>query len=297
MKDKERPFMNIVNLIFVGAMGPPGGGRSFLTQRFMRHFNLITYTELIDASIKSIFERKVSHFLFKFTDAVKDTIPQSVISTLKLYRQIKSKLLPTPKNPHYLFNLRDMSKVLQGACSASFKHTTEKIDFIRLWIHEMTRAFGDRLINDEDRSWLKEILDVESKNTFGLELENIYNAGKKIIFCDFVLGGDRPYIQVTNLKTFIKKVEDNLVDYNQESKGKPMNLVMFLDACDHVARICRILRSTQGHALLLGVGGSGRQSLARLATYINRYELYQIEVIKAYSMVDFRKNIFDGKCY
>jgi dynein heavy chain len=42
---------------------------------------------------------------------------------------------------------------------------------------------------------------------------------------------------------------------------------------------------------LLGVGGSGRQSLSKLATYISSFKLYQIEVVKGYSMRDWRDNL------
>jgi len=88
----------------------------------------------------------------------------------------------------------------------------------------------------------------------------------------------------------LKKIEEYLEDYNSFSKV-PMKLIMFLDACEHVARVCRVLRQPQGNALLLGVGGSGRQSLARLATYMSSYKMYQIEVVKGYSMKDWRENL------
>jgi dynein heavy chain len=63
-------------------------------------------------------------------------------------------------------------------------------------------------------------------------------------------------------------VEDYLSEYNSESK-QPMHLVMFGDALMHVVKISRVLRQPSGHALLLGVGGSGRQSLTRLSTFIS----------------------------
>ena len=88
----------------------------------------------------------------------------------------------------------------------------------------------------------------------------------------------------------IKKFIEYLNEYNENVKH-PMTLVMFLDACDHVSRICRILRQPKGHALLFGVGGSGRQSLSRLTTYISNYHLYQIEVSKGFNMIMWRDNL------
>jgi dynein heavy chain len=70
-----------------------------------------------------------------------------------------------------------------------------------------------------------------------------------------------------------------------------MQLVWFIDCCEHIARVSRVLNQPSGNALLLGVGGSGRQSCARLATFIANFKVYQIEIVKGYGMTHWRENL------
>jgi len=71
-----------------------------------------------------------------------------------------------------------------------------------------------------------------------------------------------------------KVVDDQLYDFNEANPSKKMNLVLFEAAIEHVVKIHRIITTEFGHALLIGVGGSGRKSLTELAVFIENYEMF-----------------------
>jgi len=71
--------------------------------------------------------------------------------TLSLYNYIIEKLPPTPSRFHYIFNLRDLSRIYEGLTFSTIDKVKTVGQMIRLWRNECLRIFYDLLINDGDR--------------------------------------------------------------------------------------------------------------------------------------------------
>lgn len=67
-----------------------------------------------------------------------------------------------------------------------------------------------------------------------------------------------------------------MAEFNQFYSANRMNLVLFMDAIQHVIKIVRVITTPFGHCLLVGVGGSGRKSLATLSSFISTLSEPQI---------------------
>lgn len=98
--------------------------------------------------------------------------------------------------------------------------------------------------------------------------------------------GEPKYMPITDWAVLHRLLTEALISYNDLVAA--MNLVLFEDAMMHVCRINRILESPRGSALLVGVGGSGKQSLSRLAAFISTLEVFQIQLRKGYGIADLK---------
>lgn len=300
---QERTPKYFHNMQLLCSMGPPSTGRNMVTRRFLRHF-FILYTEPFDGtSLSTIFSSIMDWYFL----GMKGKLPSSIVGlrdqiisgTVQVYTKVIAKLLPTPKKSHYIYNLRDVSRVIQGITKATAYSFSDPNDLIKLWAHECMRVFSDRLINKEDvTTFNEEILKPVMNETFKKGWNSIVKL-EPLLFASFVptrypdndtskIAYPNVYCELVNRDNLIKYSEMFQQKYNEggissEDKDK-LNLVLFMTALEHLVRIVRILGTSFGHALLVGVGGSGKKSLAKLSTFILDYDKFSIEVTKAYDI-------------
>ena len=207
-----------------------------------------------------------------------------------VYSIQKVKMLPTPAKFHYIFNLRDLSRIWEGMLHIAAPEVPGQEDVLALWAHECCRVIADRFTNSDDWRWFNKTM----KETVKEELGGVC-CSEEAYFVDFLRDppeptGDEPedaeleapkvYEQVSTLDLLAEKLTQYMQQYNDTVRGGHMDLVFFRDAMTHLIKISRIIRTDRGNALLVGVGGSGKQSLTRLASFIAGYRTFQITLTR-----------------
>jgi len=297
-RTKDLNLKLLRDLQYIGAMGPPGGGRNPVDPRFVALYNVFNLTPPTHAVLTNIYSAIVNTKYTQFPDNVKAAASKITICVLRLFNFVVDKMPPTPSKFHYIFNLRDLSRVYEGLCNGTPDVIETPAAFVRLWRNESDRVFCDRLTTVEDQNTYYSEMRAILKENYSDCLESaMINPS---LFGDFenavtriTSGGEtedvRLYRDLGGYDNIRKIFSEVLEVYNQENK--PMTLVLFEQALEHLCRIHRIIRNPRGNALLVGVGGSGKQSLTSLATFCAGYKLFQITLSRGYGEDQFKDDL------
>lgn len=303
---KDTSMLYLVDILMIGAMGSPGGRLNSITSRFIRHMHVIGIDTFDDNTITKIFTSILDwHFSKGFESNISRLSKMIVAATIDIYNKSIDNFLPIPAKSHYTFNLRDFSRVINGIVLVPAARMRDPDKLIKLWIHEVFRVFHDRLVDDDDRNKLFEMVKNVVNNQLHLSLDKVLNnllkANENSItsnhICDLLFGmymepdaDPKIYDEVIDLNDLQEKMNYHLIEYNKMSNNS-MSLVLFRYAIEHISRISRIIMQSKGNGLLVGIGGSGRSSCSKLAASICEYDIHQVEITKNYGINEWRDDL------
>ncbi|XP_035641685.1 dynein axonemal heavy chain 10 [Oncorhynchus keta] len=290
-RGKELNYKVLKDLGFIAAMGKAGGGRNEVDTRFISLFSVFNIPFPDEDSLHLIYSSILKGHTRPFEECIQTMCDKLTICTLELYKNIIKDLPPTPSKFHYIFNLRDLSRVYNGLVLTNAERFLTVTQFVRVWRNECLRVFHDRLINEIDKALVQDHIKNLIDEHFKSDLESAMR--DPILFGDYrtALNESEPrvYEDIQDYDASKALFQEILEEYN-ENKTK-MKLVLFDDALEHLTRVHRIIRMDRGHALLVGVGGSGKQSLTKLAAFTAGCEVFEITLSRGYSETNLREDL------
>jgi len=316
----EKPigdFKRVERVWYFAAMNTPGGGKNDVPNRLKRQFAVVNVNLPSKQAINDIFGTLVRGRFDPsiFDSGVVQVAEKLVPMTISLWTSIQKKMLPTPAKFHYLWNVRELSRVFQGVLLATTERfrssppdgveplgpaTSAGAYLLTLWVHECHRVFVDKLVSYQDKDWAGTKIGALVSDAFGPNSEETIQAREPVHFVDWL----RPPIEdeetgeiveanpsfyeavVGGIDEIRERVYEKQKAHNEASRSLKLELVYFDDAIKHLVRISRLLCMARGNGLLVGVGGSGKQSLTRMAAYIAGATPFQITITKTYSEKD-----------
>jgi dynein heavy chain len=309
--ERAGEWKTIVDLHWIAAMPRPSSSSNDLPPRLKRHFLVIGVPMPSQRVVLRVFGSIMDAWatLNKIPEQVQAVLSVLPAATYALLQSMLEKLLPTPAKFHYTFNIRDISRVFQGIMRINGDtHLKHAETAVSLWFNECRSVFSDRLCSNADVKVFEGAILAAAYGSIatlssGSEIINKAVASMKQTFwVDFLseineedenFAPPRFYEQCNDIERVRGRLFNLMKKHNEvpANRSVQLNLVLFDDAVQHIVRITRLLALERSNALLVGVGGSGKQSLARMAAFVARCTCCSIRAAPGYTVNSFLDDI------
>ncbi|XP_021916207.1 dynein heavy chain, cytoplasmic isoform X8 [Zootermopsis nevadensis] len=280
----DQAWVSLERIQFVGACNPPTDpGRKPLSHRFLRHVPVIYVDYPGETSLKQIYGT-FSRAMLRIIPSLRGYAEPLTNAMVEFYLASQERFTQDMQ-PHYVYSPREMTRWVRGICEAIRPLDNLPVEgLVRLWAHEALRLFQDRLVEDSERRWTNENIDIVALKHFpGVDKDAALS--QPILYSNW-LSKDYVPVDREELRDYVKA---RLKVFYEEELDVP--LVLFDEVLDHVLRIDRIFRQPQGHLLLIGVSGAGKTTLSRFVAWMNGLSIFQIKVHNKYTGEDFDEDL------
>ena len=282
----------IHNTQYVACMNPTAGAFT-INPRLQRLFMTLAVDFPGQDSLMKIYGTFLNGHLKHFSADCMELGSKLIQASLANHEKVVASFRKTAVNFHYEFTVRHLSNVFQGLLSSTPDNFNDVNKLSKLWLHESERVYADRLVTVADLNTYNKNVSAIAGKFFKIPgIEDFYKKddAKPLIFCHFAGGiEEKVYNDITEYSKLQKILEDTLEEYNETNAT--MNLVLFEDAMKHICRISRIISNPGGHALLVGVGGAGKQSLSKLSAHLCGMSTYMIVISGSYNVSSLKEDL------
>mmetsp|Transcript_21854 Transcript_21854/g.21017 ORF Transcript_21854/g.21017 Transcript_21854/m.21017 type:complete len:278 (+) Transcript_21854:1578-2411(+) len=240
-----------------------------------------------------LFTQIIESFSLNWPSSVQGSAPLlSIIrATLDLYAYFERHVKPTPAKFLYIFNTRQMFKIIYGIADVDPAYLKSDFELAKLWLHESWRTLCDRISDYGDKKILFGKFNEVARKHFKIGKNKL---SKKIgypLFCSFNKDEEGSYTEVISMQETTANLRRLLNEYNEANKRTKMNIFIFDFLTEFLMKIHRLIKQPYSHGIAIGIEGSGKHSLTKLACFMANFHLYEIKLEASYTCEDWQQDL------
>lgn len=256
-RSSDLTWIRLERIQFIGACNPPADpGRTELGSRFLRHAPVlyVDYPEVV--SLRQIYGT-YARAVLKVAPNLRGYAQPLTQAMVDFYQSSKRRFT-SEQQAHYIYSPRELTRWIRGIYETLRSLEDVEVEgLVRIWAHEALRLFQDRLVDEDEKAWTDSKLDEVAMIHFPT-IDQQKALSRPILFSNWTT----QHYQSIDRDVLREYTKARLRTFYEEELD--VQLVLFDDVLDHVLRIDRVFRQSQGHMLLIGVSGGGKVSLEQI---------------------------------